>query len=267
MIAPLPRFTLGPRPSMTRRIRSHVALLRRRLRHLFWATLASGGATLAAAVLLFPMPRVSWFSVVLLAGLVGFLARKIAQGVHARNALRQLALEEQFVCHGPPPEGLAVCLRRRQHLWRRSLVLHGLHRYTAAPPPASHFYQERQAHFRGLYRHTLASLFPSRLPVDALWLVALAGGWFYAVPAALLTAASPALLGGAALLLAALAAESVRTLSGARLCTALNAFTTLLADWSLDRRLDAVLRPRAAAAYRHRPVYRAPAVLALSQVA
>ncbi|MDX1546193.1 MAG: hypothetical protein R3247_04360 [Rhodothermales bacterium] len=252
---------------MTRRIRSHVALLRRRLRHMLWAAIASGGATLAAAVLLLPTPRAGWFSMVLLAGLVGFLVRKIAQGVHARNGLRQLALEEQFVCHGPPPEGLAVCLRRRQHLWRRSLVLHGLHRYTAAPPPASRFYQERQVHFRRLYRRTLAMLFPPRLPVDALWLAALVGGWLYAVPAAVLTAAAPALLGGAALLLAALAAESVSTVAGARLRTALDGFVTLLADWTLDRRLDAVLRPRSAPAYRHRPVYRAPAVLALSEVA
>ena len=79
----------------------------------------------SAFALLMIMPTGVLSGLVLLA-LMSYAVRKAWQIRRAARLLKQLRLEAQFVQHGPSPRHLPSCLRRRDHLWTRSLTLHGL---------------------------------------------------------------------------------------------------------------------------------------------
>lgn len=243
-------------------ISTHVAAMCRQGRRLRVATATSAAGLLAAAVLVVPQFPVTWLTVALGAGFAGLLYRKVRRFRSARVMMRQLRLEEQFACHGPAPERVVTCLRRRQHLWASSLVLRGLKRVFAQPPAQPLFFQEKQAQFRQAFTTALAPLRPRRLPADLLAFAVLLVAGLYGAPEALLTLGLLPLVGAFALVVV-LAAEVTAAVLEADLDARLDGFVGLLCDWALGQRLEETLRRRSRKTYRHRPVYNAAAALGL----
>ncbi len=240
--------------------------MRRQIRRLQQITVAGTLATLAASAVLLTTPEVLWLRVLLLLALVGYLHRKLRQIYWAHRAVKQLRLEEHFVRHGPTPEEVLTCVRRRNHLWTQSLTLKALKSLLAPASEEALRVGEKGKHVRRQYRRSFGALCPSRVPVDLVWCVGLLLLWLWSAPQALPQAMSPLLALGAAAMLVLLLTEVVQTVLRADLRDGFEAFTTLLSDWTLARRFEETLQAARQKHYRHTPLYRAalPALAALA---
>ena len=188
-----------------------------------------------------------------------YLLRKLRGERWARHTLRQLRLEEQFVRHGPTPEDVLTCIRRRTHLWRNSLALQGLRRLLKTPPAASLAPAARHTAVRATYDRCFRRITPGRVPVDLLGFVALAAFWLWSVPEALLQAPSLLVVGGGLLWLLALGAEVVQAILRADVRAGFHTFTGLLGSWTLARQFGTLVEAARRKPYRHVPLYHAHA--------
>ncbi|MCH8960467.1 MAG: hypothetical protein IH820_03890 [Bacteroidetes bacterium] len=240
---------------MSRRIFAHLAALRHQIRRIEQATIVGTVALVPCAAILMMTSGMHWSSLVLLLVLVGYLRRKVGQIVRARQAVKQLRLEEQFVRHCPAPKHVLTCTRRPNHLWTRSLTLKGSQALLAHPPAPRLPLEDQRRYVRHHYIRAFTPLWPPSTPVDLLWFAALGLFWFWFVPEALLQAPSLGVLACAGLLLVILVAEIIQVVLQADLRGGFEHLATLLSDWTLAQPLE--LHTIREKTYRHTALYRA----------
>lgn len=241
---------------MSHRLTTHVTAMRRQIRRVLWTSGVGTGLLLIASVVLLTVPPADGWSILLGVVFLGYLIRKARQFFWGRQTLRQLRLEEQFICHGPTPERVVTCLRRRNHLWTSSLVLRGLRSLFNHPPRHALFYQEKQERFRQTYSRAFGSLTPSRL-ADLLWFTALLFLWIWAVPETLFQTPSLALLLSSAVLTVTLTAEVIQAVLYAELRWGFAHLASMLSDWMLIHHFEESLLHRPPKPYRHTLIYNA----------
>ena len=241
---------------MSRHLFAHTAALHHQVRRIRRAALLSLTAMLPCAAILLATTEAHWLSIVLALILMGYTHRKLRQVFWARRTVKQLRLEEQFVRHGPTPEQVLPCTRRYDHLWTRSLTLKGLkmmiERSSGSSLPAETSNSPIDAHFTGAFK----TLRPSPWPGALIWFAALALGWLWLVPDALLQDMPPHVFAGLALLLLILVAEVVQQILRADLRDGLDHFLTLLGAWIQTRAFDTAFGTLREKPYRHTALYR-----------
>ena len=248
---------------MSRPIFAHLATLRYQIRRIEQATVLETVALVLCTALLLTTSSMRWSSLVLLLVLAGYLRRKISQIARARQAVKQLRLEEQFVRHCPAPEHVLTCTRRPNHLWIRSLTLKGLKALLAHPPARRLPLEDQRRYIRHHYIRALTPLWPPSILVDLLWFAAVGLLLLSFVPEAPLQTPSWGVLAGAGLLLVILVAEIIQVVLQADLQGGFEHLATLLSDWTLSQPLEeTLLREKT---YRHTALYRSntPALTAL----
>ncbi len=250
---------------MSHRIFAHLAALRYQIRRIEQATVLGTVALAPCTALLLTTSSTRWSSLVLLLVLAGYLRRKISRITRARQAVKQLRFEEQFVRHRPAPKHMLTCTRRPNHLWTRSLTLKGLKALLAHPPARRLPLEDKRRYVRHHYIRAFTPLWPPSTPVDLLWFAALGLLWFWFVPEALLQAPSLGVLAGAGLLLVILVAEIIQVVLQADLRGGFEHLATLLSDWTLAQPLEETLHTIREKTYRHTALYRSntPALTAL----
>lgn len=234
-----------------------VAAMRRQLGRLRRVALVSAGAGLAGTVLLLPTLPAPWMLAAMAVLVMLFLVRKLHQERWARRAIKQLRLEEQFIQHGPLPEEVLTCVRRRHHLWTQSLTLRSLENLLAAPPSALLRPSVREAKAGAAFRKGFKAIRPARLPLDVLLFMMLTAFWLFAVPEALLATPSAGVLLGVLAWVPALAAEIILLVLLSDLRGGFATLTHHLGAWTLARQFDALVEAAQEHTYRHTRVYHA----------
>lgn len=236
---------------MSQTISGHLAGMRRQLGRVHQtAIFESVVIVMASAVLVLTLPEI-WQRLVLLLLILVFLQRKVRLFLWARRVIKQLRLEEQFVCHELAPTHVRPCLNRWEHLWASSLTLQGLKRILSHPlnepnEQASAFHQ------------AFDWVHPSRIPYDLVSFVALLFFWLWATPGLVFIGIPLLSLVGCAFLLVLLGCEVFNSVLIADLKWGIEAFISQLREWYLSKRFEDSLQLSPSVKYQHTLVYRAP---------
>jgi len=245
-----------PTPSidffMPHPLATHITALLRQLRRTQRAVLGGLLALLACSVLLLTTAASSGGGVLLGLVLLGYAGHKGYHLYWIRQTMKQLRLEKQFVEHGPCPEEIVMCLRRKNHLWTKSLTLKGLNTLFTHPPhgPAQ---PERLS---AQYRRCFQRIFPLRLPIDLLLFTTVLLLWLWAAAGLAQQPTLATFVVSIGLLLLLLVAETIQAVLHGDLRDGLTQFTTMLSAWTLDQHLDEVFQEARQKPYRHTSVYR-----------
>ena len=236
-----------------------VSSLRTAYRHLWHGAGMGTSAALGMLPLLYILPMPPWQRVALAGLCLLYLGSKGYRLHTGWQAVRQLRLEGCFIGHSFEDHQLRGCLQRRGHLWTHSYTVRALRRLMERPLPTLLLPDDnKRERVQQEYLHALAPVCPWSLRLELPLSVLLGGGLFAVLASNVGTLAAGPLWAGGATALLMLGAEGFQARCHYRARRAFGQLTRALAEWTLARSVHDVLRP-SQPAYRHRPLYRAPA--------
>ncbi len=194
------------------------------------------------------MPRPEWARYTLLSLVCLYAGRKAVQFARARMALKQLAMEEQFLRYGC--RNLEKCIESDEHLWMRSCTLKVLKGVMPRPLSSDMVGEEKRNRVYRQFKQSFRSLDPSPAFLDAgLVLVLLV--FFSVVPSIDVDLRSILFQAGFLALAVAGVTEASHLMIRRRLLETLRRFLTALTDWAIRQAFHAAIE----SSYSHRLLY------------
>ena len=217
---------------MVSNVLAATAILRQHYRRLRSVGLLGSITALGLVPLALYMPRPEWARYALLALVCLYAGRKAVQFVHARTALKQLSMEEQFLRYGCAAGQVEKCIETDEHLWTRSCILAGLKGVLAHPFTSDMVGDEKRNRVYRQFKRSCRTLDPSHAFLDAgLLLAALV--LLSVVPSIDIDLRAILFQAGFLAFTVAGVAEASHLMIHRRLVETLPRFLTALTDWTI----------------------------------